>query len=301
MRVANSLVSSRAASTVRRVSRLVPLALSTSLVLLAACGDRKAPDAARALETAPPPVTPQLQDAPTPVAVPPKDTVVPPPAPQPEPAAAPKPAPKPVKKPAAPAPAPAPAPPATPAPAPKPVAPTTGVIAAGMLLRFETRDKVCSGTTAVGSSFTAPLTREAAGTNGALIPTSAVGTFEVVASRSAKNKGDSTGMAIQLTSISYAGSSYPVDATVESVATSRVRTTTGTTDARKVAGAAAIGALAGQLLGKNTKGTLLGAAAGAAAGAVAASQTGDYETCIGAATPISATLNAPLTVKLAGN
>ncbi len=262
-----------------------------SLVALAACGDKGAGNASlnadstlgRDLAMATDSAQPKLEDVP----------VTPPPAPA---AAAPAPrtaAPRPRPRATAPNPS-APAP--TPAPTPAAVA-VTGVVASGTSFRFAANNKVCSNTVTTGEKFTASLEESVAATNGVVIPEGATGTFEVVEARTAKNSNDQTSLTVKLVSVTYGGRTYPIEATVQSASAERVRSASKGTDAKKVAGGAILGAIAGQVISKNTKGTVIGAAAGAAVGTATAAATANYDTCINAGAGISATLDAPVTVR----
>lgn len=273
------------------------LVSSASLMWLAACGEKQADGLASdtslgrdlAMAQQDSVAQPKLEDVPA----------SPPPAAEPAPAAttpAPRPAPRPTTRPSAPAPAPAPAPAATPASPPKAV-PLTGTVAAGTSLRFTSNSKVCSNGAPVGEKFTATLTEPVQATNGVSIPEGATGTFEVIESKSAQNSKDVTTLKVKLVSVTYNGNSYPVEATVQTASTERVRSATKGDDAKKVAGGAIIGAIAGQVIGKGTKGTVIGAAAGAAAGTAAAAATANYDTCLASGGAIAVTLDAPVTVK----
>ncbi|WP_373067852.1 hypothetical protein [Gemmatimonas sp.] len=262
-----------------------------SLVTLAACGEKGADNASlnadstlgRDLAMATDSAQPKLADVP----------VTPPPAPV---AMAPAPAPKaaaPRPRPTTTAPKPS-TPSVTPAPT---LAAVTGVVASGTSFRFATNNKVCSNTVTAGEKFTASLEESVTATNGVVIPEGATGTFEVVEAKTAKNSNDQTSLTVKLVSVTYGGRTYPLEATVQSASAERVRSATKGTDAKKVAGGAILGAIAGQIIGKNTKGTVIGAAAGAAAGTAAAAATANFDTCINAGAGISATLDAPVTVR----
>ncbi len=271
-----------------------------SLITLAACGGDKQSDVALgsdsalgrdlALAASDTNAQPKLEDVP----------VTPPPTPAPvavAPAPTPRPAPsRPTPRPAA---TPKPAAPAA-TPAPTPAKPSTGTIDAGTTLRFAANAKVCSNTTKVGDKFTAPLSQSVSGSNGAEIPAGAMGTFEVIESKTAKNSNDNTTLKVRLLAVTVDGNSYPVESTLQAASTERVRSASTGTDAKKVAGGAVIGAIAGQIIGKNTKGTVIGAAAGAAAGTAAAAATADFDTCLNSGAAITVTLDAPVTVKVAG-
>ncbi|WP_306521397.1 hypothetical protein [Gemmatimonas sp.] len=274
---------------IRSTRATLTTALSAAaLVALAACGGRKddtgalASDSAlgRDLATAQPDsVQPQLQDVPA----------------TPAPAAGPAPAPKPAPRPKA---VPAPAPkPAAPTPAPAAAVPVSGTVAAGTRLAFANGAKVCSNTVAVGDTFTAELSSPVSATNGISIPAGATGTFEVTEATTAQRSTDNTTLAVRLESVQFGGRTYPVQSTIETASTERVRSASKGTDAKKVVGGAIIGAIAGQVIGKNTKGTVIGAAAGAAAGSAAAAATANYDTCINGGATIAAVLDAPVTVR----
>ena len=184
-------------------------------------------------------------------------------------------------------------------PAPTPAKTVTGNLAAGTSLKFESSGKVCSNTTPVGEKFTAKLAEAVTGSNGLTIPAGATGTFEVASERTAQNNGDSTFLRVRLISLQYNGETYPVDATVQTASTTKVRSSTKGNDAKKVAGGAVVGAIAGRIIGKSTKGAVIGAAAGAAAGGVAAAQTADFDTCLNDGAAISVKLDKDATVRIA--
>lgn len=188
----------------------------------------------------------------------------------------------------------------TPTPAPAP-APTSTTVAAGTTLQFASASKVCTNTHAVGDRFTATVQNAVEGSNGVSVPTGAVGTFEITSVRTAKNSGDSTSLAVRLVSLKVGDQSYPVDATVTTASTERVRSATKGDDAKKVAAGAAVGAIIGKITGKSTKGAVVGAAAGAAAGTAAAAATADFDTCLDAGAAIAINLDKALTIQLASN
>lgn len=279
------------------LSRVRPAVMMLStLAVVAACGGAKDDTALKtdttlgrdlAMAANDSAAKPKLQDtaATTPAA-----------APEAKPEAKPesKPAVKPTTKPAT---TPAPKPTAS-TPAPAPAKPTTGSIAAGTPMRFETNGKVCTNTTPTGEKFTAKLAEGVTGTNGIAIPAGATGTFEVAESHTAKNNGDTTYMKVRLVSVQYNGESYAVDATVQSATTTKVRSSTKGNDAKKVAGGAVVGAIAGRIIGKGAKGAVIGAAAGAAAGGVAAAQTADFDTCLNDGAAIAVKLDKDAVIKL---
>jgi hypothetical protein len=279
-----------------RPIRTAALLSTVTLLTLAACGgkadegDGLASDTALGRDLAmaqQDSVQPQLQDVP-PAAEP---STPPPVATTPRPSA---------PRPAAPRPStPAPSSPSTggTTPAPTPAAEVTGTVASGTAMRFASNAKVCTNGTSVGEKFTASLSEAVPASNGISIPEGATGTFEVVEAKNAKNSNDNTFLRVRLVSVTFGGKTYPVEATVQSASTERVRAATKGDDAKKVAGGAILGAIAGQVIGKNTKGTVIGAAAGAAAGTAAAAATADFATCLNSGATVSVTLDGPITVR----
>lgn len=280
-----------------RPSRTLLALLCATTVAATACGEKKN-DSALATDTAlgrdlalaarDTAVQPQLKDVPAPVAEPTPAPVTP----KPRPAA---PRPRPTPPPATTTPAP------TPAPAPKPAEPVTGTVAAGTTLSFTSNSKVCTNTNQVGDKFNADLAESVPASNGVSIPAGAVGQFEITEAKTAKNSNDQTYLKVRLISVQYGGRTYPVESTLQTASTTRVRGASKGTDAKKVAGGAIIGAIAGQIIGKDTKGTVIGAAAGAAAGTAAAAATADFETCLNGGSSVVVRLDSPATVRIASS
>jgi hypothetical protein len=157
---------------------------------------------------------------------------------------------------------------------------SVGSIPAGSVLTLASTSKVCTNTHRVGDKFTATVGETVTGSNGAEIPAGATATLEVTSVKRSENAADEIEMGVRMTSLTFGGRSYAVDATTQSASVRRVRNQPSSKDRQKVIGGAIIGAVAGQVLGKDTKGTVIGAAAGAAAGTAAAAATANYEGCI---------------------
>lgn len=272
-------------------SRVLLAALCATTFAASAC-DKKAGDAVLKTDSAlgrdlamaarDSAVQPELKDVPV---VPPPAATTPAPA---------RPRPRPTT------PTPRPARPTTTAPAtPRPSEAVTGTVAAGTTLAFTANSKVCTNTNNAGDKFTADLAASVPASNGVSIPAGAVGTFEITEEKTAKNSNDQTYLRVRLISVQYGGRTYPVESTVETASTTRVRGASTATDAKKVAGGAIIGAIAGQIIGKDTKGTVIGAAAGAAAGTAAAAATADFETCLNGGSSVTVRLDSPATIRMA--
>ncbi|HWL39079.1 MAG TPA: hypothetical protein VNO75_02490 [Gemmatimonadaceae bacterium] len=173
-----------------------------------------------------------------------------------------------------------------------------GTIAAGSTLNFASSTKICTNTNRVGERFNATLTQSVSGSNGAVIPQGATATIEVTELKRSENANDEIVMGFRIVSVTFGGRTYPVSATTSYAQVNKVRSTSKSSDVKKVVGGAAIGAIAGQILGKSTKATVIGAAAGGAAGAAAAAATGNYEGCVNSGGRITATLNSATQVQI---
>ena len=283
------------------MSRITPLALTFALGV-AACskGDNKA-DTSLAQDTA---LSRDLQLATGDSAAQPQLKDVPAtPAPTSAPTTSKPRTSRPAPKPTTPAPKPA-APPKTPSgntvtAGEKSSGGNVGSIASGTTLTLASGAKVCTNTNKVGDRFSATLNEAVTGSNGAVIPAGATAVIEVTKLKRSENANDNIEMGFAVRTISFGGTTYNVDADVQTAAVDRVRASTKGNDAKKVAGGAVIGAVLGQVIGKDTKGTVIGAAAGAAAGTAAAATTANYEGCVNEGGRIVIKLTSPLSIKAA--
>lgn len=271
---------------------LAPLALAT---VVAACGnkDEATPESRQVELTPKATAVPQLSD--TAVSAAPAPDVKPAPAPK---APVSKPAPKSTTSstatatPASTAPAPAAAAPAASA------APATGTIAGGLSLGTTLGTRVCTNTHKVGDRVTATLANSVPGTNGASIPAGATVTLRVSESQRGENGKENMRLAFQPVSVTFGGSTYPIDGSAVMTQMETVRAQTTGDQAKKVAGGAVIGAIAGQILGKRAKSAAIGAAVGAAAGGAVAAGSADWNGCLAAGGRVTVTLRTPVTVRV---
>lgn len=171
----------------------------------------------------------------------------------------------------------------------------TASLPSGTILPLDASDKVCTNTSNIGDRFVATL-RTAVSAGGAEIPAGAAVTIELTELKRSENANDQIRMGFRVVNIAYDGKTYPLDADVQNAEITRVRSSSGGNDAKKVAVGAAAGAVIGQILGKKAKSTIIGAAAGAAAGGAAAAATANYDGCVNPGGDISVRLNVPLTV-----
>ena len=165
-------------------------------------------------------------------------------------------------------------------------------IGAGTTIALTSGARVCTNTHKPGDKFTATVTNAVQGTNGAVIPAGATAVVQVTSVERSENANDPARIGLVVQSVRFNGKTYPIDASITSVATETQRESTKKDDAKKVIGGAIAGAVIGQILGKDTKSTVIGAATGAAAGTAVAMGTGDYAGCIPAGGNITVKLNS---------
>ncbi len=172
-----------------------------------------------------------------------------------------------------------------------------GMIAAGTTLTTQAGSRICTNTNSVGDHVTATVENSVSGSNGAMIPAGATVNLTVTRLKRSENANDPVIMEFAVNSVSFAGHTYPIEATVTSASVDRIRDQPQSKDVQKVAIGAAAGAIAGRIFGKSTKATVIGGAAGAAAGAATAAATANYQGCIPAGGSIVVKLTSAATVK----
>ena len=165
-------------------------------------------------------------------------------------------------------------------------------IGAGTTIALASGARVCTNTHKPGDKFTATVTNAVQGSNGAVIPAGATAVVQVTSVERSENANDPARIGLVVQSVRFNGKTYPIDASITSVATETQRESTKKDDAKKVIGGAIAGAVIGQILGKDTKSTVIGAATGAAAGTAVAMGTGDYAGCIPSGGNITVKLNS---------
>lgn len=174
---------------------------------------------------------------------------------------------------------------------------TVGSIPAGSTVNLTSNSRICTNTNRVGQRFSATVRESVEGSNGTRIPAGARATVEITQLERSENATDNVRMGFRVVSVSFAGRTYPIDATTTYANVDKVRNQPKGKDAQKVIGGAAVGAIIGQVLGKDTKSTVIGAAGGAAAGTAAAAATANYEGCVPSGGRITVTLDSSTEVQ----
>jgi hypothetical protein len=172
-----------------------------------------------------------------------------------------------------------------------------GTVAAGTALSLANGARVCTNTNKVGDIITATVNETVTGSNGAAIPAGSTVRLRITSLKRSENMNDNVVIGLEPLSVSVRGTSYTLAANVTSAQVEKVRSTTKSSDAKKVIGGAVLGGIIGQATGKDTKSTVIGAAAGAAAGTAAAAATANYEGCINAGDTIRLSLTSGLQVR----
>ena len=181
---------------------------------------------------------------------------------------------------------------------PKPAAPTTLTAASGTRVPLAVSESISTRQAKAGDAFTATVAQDVKDAAGhVVIPAGSAAQGTIVAAEPAPNPNSSGQLTLDVKSVSVRGTSYAVDATVESMDTVMKGRGVTKADAAKVGGGAIAGALVGKLLGKNAKGAVIGGAVGAAAGAAAARASRDIDIILPKGAAITLKLTKPLTVK----
>ncbi len=184
--------------------------------------------------------------------------------------------------------------PTPPAP-PKP--PAMARLAVGTKMDIAATDTISSRTAKVGDAFTARVVediRNAAGR--VVIPAGSLVNGTISDVKPAPNPRTPGTLTLSVARITVRGTSYPIEASVDSLETIHKGRGVTSGDAAKVGAGAVAGAVLGRVLGGNKKGTIIGGVVGAAAGAGVASQTKDSDIVLPAGAHIIIRLTKELAV-----
>jgi hypothetical protein len=198
-----------------------------------------------------------------------------------------------------PAPPPRSAPPAArPAVPPKPPAPTTFTLASGTHFDMAAADTISSRTAKSGDPFTARVVEDVKNAAGqVVIPAGSVVHGTIAEVKSAPNPNTPGTLTLAVSSVSVRGTSYPLEASIDSLETTHKGRGVTTGDAAKVGAGAVAGAIIGRVVGGNKKGTIIGGVVGGAVGAGVAATSKDSDIVLPAGAHILVTLSKPLTVR----
>lgn len=194
-----------------------------------------------------------------------------------------------------------PPPPATRPPAPRPPAPPPAPrmarLGVGAKMDVAATDTISSRTAKVGDAFTARVVDDIRNATGqVVIPAGSVIHGSITAVKPAPNPRTPGTLTLAVSSVTVRGTSYSIDAAVDSIETVHKGRGVTSGDAAKVGAGAVAGAVLGRVLGGNKKGTIIGGVVGGIAGAGVANQTKDSDIVLPAGAHIIIRLTKELAV-----
>ena len=190
----------------------------------------------------------------------------------------------------------------TPPPATRPVqrrptAPAMLHLGAGTTMDIAAADTISSRSAKVGDPFSARMVEDIKNAAGrVVIPAGSVVNGKIADVKPAPNPSTPGTLTLSVSSITVRGTSYPIEASVDSLETIHKGRGVTTGDAAKVGAGAAAGAILGRVLGGNKKGTIIGGIVGGAAGAAVAHATKDSDIVLPAGAHIIIRLTKELAV-----
>lgn len=178
-----------------------------------------------------------------------------------------------------------------------PATTTARTLEAQRQFSMATTETISSRTAKPGDVFTATVVADVQDAAGRVaIPAGSLVSGTITDVKSAPNPNSPGTLTLAVHSVAVRGRSYPINASIDSLATERSGQPISGGDAVKVGVGAAAGAIVGQIIGKNSKGTIIGAAVGAAAGGAYAAATKDGDIRLPAGTHILVTLTQRLNI-----
>jgi hypothetical protein len=178
-----------------------------------------------------------------------------------------------------------------------PAASTTRTLEAFRQFSMATTATISSRTAKPGDVFTATVVADVQDAAGRVaIPAGSLVSGTITDVKSAPNPNSPGTLTLAVNSVAVNGRSYPINASIDSLATERSGRPISGGDVVKVGVGAAAGAIVGQIIGKNSKGTIIGAVVGGMVGAGYASATKDGDIRLPAGTHVLVTLNQRLNI-----
>ncbi len=168
----------------------------------------------------------------------------------------------------------------------------------GTAIEATTQRTISSRNDKAGETFTASVSSDVKDSRGrVVIPAGSTLNLTITELQPANDKSKADGrIIVRVSSVTAGGETYPVQASITSMAHTLKGRGVGATEVEKTGAGAVIGGIAGRILGGDSKGTIIGAVVGGAAGAAVAVETANRDVVVPEGTPIVVTLNAPLTV-----
>ncbi|HLQ58592.1 MAG TPA: glycine zipper 2TM domain-containing protein [Gemmatimonadales bacterium] len=178
-----------------------------------------------------------------------------------------------------------------------PAHPAMARLGVGTTMDIAAADTISSRTAKVGDPFTARVVEDVRNAAGkVVIPAGSVVNGKIADVKPAPNPRTPGTLTLSVTSITVRGTSYPLDASVDSLETIHKGRGVTSGDAAKVGAGAVAGAVLGRVLGGNKKGTIIGGIVGGVAGAAVAHETKDSDIVLPAGAHIIIRLTKELAV-----
>jgi hypothetical protein len=182
-------------------------------------------------------------------------------------------------------------------PAAKAAAPTSYTLAAGTLVDAALNQTISSREWKAGDAFTASVVEDVRNLGGwVAIPAGSTVQGTITEVTSAPNTRSTGTLTLAVSSVSVRGTSYDLNASIDSLETVHEGRGIEVVDAARVAGGAAAGAVLGRVIGGNSKGTVIGGVIGGATGAAVSVIMKDMDIVLPAGSHLMLTLKQRLTV-----
>ncbi len=178
---------------------------------------------------------------------------------------------------------------------PKP--PAMARLSVGAKMDIAATDTISSRTAKVGDAFNARVVEDVRNAAGrVVIPAGSLVNGKITDVKPSPNPSTPGTLTLSVASITVRGTSYAIEASVDSLETIHKGRGVTTGDAAKVGAGAAAGAILGRVLGGNKKGTILGGVIGGIAGAGVAASSKDSDIVLPAGAHIIIRLTKELAV-----
>lgn len=176
-------------------------------------------------------------------------------------------------------------------------APTSYTVAVGTLVDAEITETISSRHGKAGDAFTARVVEDVRNTGGwVAIPAGSTVQGTITEVSPAPNTSYVGTLTLAVSSVTVRGSTYDLDASIDSLETLHQGRGVEGVDAARVAGGAAAGAILGRVIGGNSKGTIIGGVVGGVAGAAVSVVMKDMDIVLPAGAHLMLTLRQRLTV-----
>ncbi len=182
-------------------------------------------------------------------------------------------------------------------PPPPPARPAMARLPVGTTMDIAAADTISSRTAKTGDAFSARVVEDVRNAAGrVVIPAGSVVNGKITDVKPSPNPSTPGTLTLSVASITVRGTSYPIEASVDSLETIHKGRGVTTGDAAKVGAGAAAGAILGRVLGGNKKGTIVGGVIGGIAGAGVAASSKDSDIVLPAGAHIIIRLTKELAV-----